>query len=256
MKKFSRILTGQKFFILTISALFIFIFAISAARLFIWVDNKYGFSETVKSFDKVREFDGVQNFREVILPGKIRSGILFRSSALSMASDDDADKLSGILAGGLILDFRTKWEVNHAPDREIDGVKDRNFPVRGVGDAAGYVDAFVMDPHDRKSFYFALEHIARTDRDAPILIHCTFGKDRTGWMVAILMYMAGASDSQVMTEYLRSNHQILGARVDAEWLSTGILSARTRYGSIENYVSEGLRLPESDMKKIREKLAP
>ena len=206
-----------------------------------------------KSYDEATRFDGVANFREVILPGKIRENMIFRSSRLSAATPSDVKKLAKLLPDGTVIDLRSSWEVAHAPDAKIPGVRDENFPIRGVGDAAGYVDAFVNDARDRQEFAKALAAIA--DAKGPVLIHCTFGKDRTGWLVATLMYLAGANDSQVMTEYLRSNHQIPGAHVDAAWLEAAVNAAREKYGSMENYVLNGLKVSPGNVAKIREKLA-
>ena len=41
----------------------------------------------------------------------------------------------------------------------------------------------------------ALEMCAAVARDGPVLIHCTHGKDRTGVLVALLLYVCGASVS-------------------------------------------------------------
>jgi protein tyrosine/serine phosphatase len=208
-----------------------------------------------KSHDKAVKFDKIANFREVILPGKIRAGVLMRSTRLSAATPNDVAKLANIMNGGLIIDLRSKWEVNHATDKAIPNVRVENFPIHGVGDAAGYVSAFVNDSHDRQNFANALVAISKTDKNAPILIHCTFGKDRTGWLVSLLMYLAGASDTDVMTEYLKSNYQMIGVRVDSSWLEAAVGAARAKYGSMEKYVSDGLKVSPATIASLRGKLS-
>ena len=41
--------------------------------------------------------------------------------------------------------------------------------------------------------------------DAPLVFHCTAGKDRTGWAAALILHALGVSREQVMEDYLLSN---------------------------------------------------
>src|SRR5215831_9432213 len=44
--------------------------------------------------------------------------------------------------------------------------------------------------------------------DAPALIHCTGGKDRTGMTIAVLMTLLGVPRQQVYEEYMKSNAMV------------------------------------------------
>ncbi|MFJ5963189.1 tyrosine-protein phosphatase [Bacillus sp. NPDC093026] len=39
----------------------------------------------------------------------------------------------------------------------------------------------------------------------PIILHCTSGKDRTGFLSALIQLVAGVPIDTVLTEYMRSN---------------------------------------------------
>jgi protein-tyrosine phosphatase len=41
--------------------------------------------------------------------------------------------------------------------------------------------------------------------DGPALVHCTAGKDRTGFVVAVIQSALGASENDIATDYLRTN---------------------------------------------------
>ena len=43
------------------------------------------------------------------------------------------------------------------------------------------------------------------DAAAPILVHCTHGKDRTGVVVALLLSMCGVSEADILADYARSH---------------------------------------------------
>lgn len=77
----------------------------------------------------------------------------------------------------------------------------------GAGDVA---------PFDLGRFYVELLHgpgaaylvegvraVAR--QDAPVLVHCTAGKDRTGVLVAVVLSLVGAERSQIVTDYVRTD---------------------------------------------------
>jgi protein-tyrosine phosphatase len=108
----------------------------------------------------------------------------------------------------------------------------------------------------------------------PALFHCTTGKDRTGWAAAALLTLLGVPRETVMEDYLRSNDYIIpkyqkvidafvAAGGDAsippailgvkkEYLDAAFDEMQTKYGSIENYFSEGLGIDAAQQKALRE----
>ena len=108
----------------------------------------------------------------------------------------------------------------------------------------------------------------------PALFHCTTGKDRTGWAAAALLTLLGVPYEVVMEDYLRSNDYILPAYkkvIDAfveaggdpaippavlgvkkEYLEAAFDEMKTKYGTMENYFSEGLGIDAAQQKAIRD----
>jgi protein-tyrosine phosphatase len=108
----------------------------------------------------------------------------------------------------------------------------------------------------------------------PALFHCTTGKDRTGWAAAAFLTLLGVPHETVMEDYLRSNDYILPAyqkAIDAfvagggdpeiprailgvkkEYLDAAFDEKQKKYGSIENYFSEGLGIDAAQQKALRD----
>ncbi|WP_371777943.1 tyrosine-protein phosphatase [Streptomyces sp. NBC_01438] len=110
----------------------------------------------------------------------------------------------------------------------------------------------------------------------PVLFHCTAGKDRTGWAAALLLLLLGASRDTVRVEYLAVNpvvrvafrpyvQNFLDAGGDPE-IASAIIEVRPRYldtaldamderwGGLDGYVRNGLRLPEEALRRLRAEL--
>lgn len=188
---------------------------------------------------------GVHNFRDTGASGYIKTGILYRSSLLRDATPSDISKLSTLLSGGVIIDLRDAQDRQTNPDPAIPNVSRADAGVTGTTDYT----KFVNDAASRKAFGNALTTIANTQ--GKVLVHCTYGKDRTGWAVAMAMYATGASNTQVMNEYLKTTEYT----VKEKWLNTGLDAARAKYGSVHNYLKEGLGLSDSTLAALKGRLS-
>jgi hypothetical protein len=111
-------------------------------------------------------------------------------------------------------------------------------------------------------------------KQLPAVFHCTTGKDRTGWAAAAMLTPLGVPKDQVYNDYLRSNDYIIPAyqkHIDAfvaaggeksialailgvktEYLDAAFDEMQTKYGTIENYFSEGLRIDAARQKVMRD----
>lgn len=207
---------------------------------------------------------GVENFRDVasLTPKLFKPGVFYRSAKLQNATSADTTKLSSLLKNGAILDFRTTDVRAKSPDKAVSGVQNINYPVEGVSDAKGYVRAYVNSTDGRASFGDALTKIANTS--GVTLVHCTAGKDRTGWITAMAMYIVGDGkfsakelDTMVMKEYLQSRALHPGDdsfNVQEEWLNAALTAARNKYGSIMDYIRKGLKVDDATIAKLKSKL--
>ncbi len=243
--------------------------------------------------------DSVSNFRDVagsaeplVLPdgGTMKPGVVFRSGKLKPMSDEDKSTLA---KAGLsdIFDLRTDEVSERTPDPEIGDAelhlinlfavpKRPSWKYQVPDDARLEREAmnreFVSDPKQRERTAVVLKGIA--EAKGASIIHCTEGKDRTGWISAVLQMIAGADETQIVDEYMLSNvyRQDLiekdvakvtekrGAKkaaiqkvritVEPEFLQAGLDEMTARYGTLENYLTEGLGLDQATIDQLRQKL--
>jgi len=167
---------------------------------------------------------------------RVRTGVLFRSTALDRLDDTDAAQL-GALGIRCVVDFRTRAERESRPDRVLEGVRTLledvladsavavpaqmeaffrspatalQFLERGDGHEAmrSAYREFITLPSARRglsSFY----RLLLDEQELPVLYHCTTGKDRTGWATAALLTLLGVEREHVYQEYLLTNEQLL-----------------------------------------------
>lgn len=235
--------------------------------------------------------------------GVVRTGVVYRSTDLSRLTDTDRETLAALQITA-VFDLRTGAEQERRPDRVpeharhvgLDVLADRQHgsiaaslgdivadPVKaaeafGDGRAAQYLREsyrdFVSLPSAIESYRALAGGIAHGD--VPALIHCTAGKDRTGWAAASLLMFAGADPDAVFADYLRTNDLLLptfeglftrfaelgGDRellipmlgVRREYLEAAIDEALNRYGTIEEYFAGGLGLDDDTLQALRNRL--
>lgn len=105
------------------------------------------------------------------------------------------------------------------------------------------------------------------DDHAPLVIHCTAGKDRTGFACALLLHALGVPDEVIVEDYLLTNRfyrrdaasatdlpddvrQAIGT-VETSFLAAGFEAIRADYGDLETYFSEGLSIGERERANLR-----
>lgn len=242
--------------------------------------------------------DSVANFRDVAADGldlaggrRMSTGVTYRSAALNTISDADLIRLhrAGVVS---VIDLRTPAEVTAAPDRVPKGARYRSVnlyqgsavPALARKTVAAARDRmrrlnvnFVAQPGERAQTATVLRLIAAAE--GPVLFHCAAGKDRTGWISAVLQLLAGADRDTVVAEYLKSNDYraqliaehyrstlaakgVLAARVrrasdrvEAEYLGAGLDEIDRRYGSFERYLIKGLGLSQTTIDTLRARLS-
>ncbi|HEY1179908.1 MAG TPA: tyrosine-protein phosphatase [Phytomonospora sp.] len=229
----------------------------------------------------------------------VAEGRLFRAGALNTLTDDDVTALAGLRLA-TVVDFRTPGEIHAAgPDRLPDGLEVTALPVGG-GDLDQYYNAafdaaererlleggrnvealvsinrsFVADDAERARFGDAVRLVAEAG-SLPLLFHCTAGKDRTGWLAAIVLTVLGVDRESVMADYLLSNDYFLpagekllakfaasGVEIDTElfrplieqrpaYLESAFAEAEVRFGSFDGFLHKGLDLDDATLDRLR-----
>lgn len=190
-------------------------------------------------------FNKLANFRDAAASSNsMKTGVLFRSARLYEASSSDITTLSNFMSGGLIIDLREAKTQKSYPDKAVPGVSHASYPMTST---TNYTK-FVTGSSDRAAINSAITAIATSP--GKVLVHCTKGRDRTGWVVAMVMYSLGANDSQVMNEYLKTSS------TSKSTLNKGLDKARSQYGSIDNYIKTGLGVSDATLASLRAKLKP
>jgi len=198
-------------------------------------------------------------------PGRRRE----RGSGLKLGALDIGERQSG---GG---DLGAVYELIAAGDHE------RQQRELGDGRAAELmVDinrGFVTDVRQREAFGAALRLLCSPGR-LPLLYHCTSGKDRAGWMTAIVLTALGVPRELVLRDYLVSNdlHRTGYAKLRLDLVKTGIVrdpellrpileqsatylsaafeEADRRYGSFDRFLAGGLEVGAEMLSELRRAL--
>ncbi|MFD6896116.1 tyrosine-protein phosphatase [Rhodococcus sp. NPDC060086] len=235
--------------------------------------------------------------------GTIRTGVVFRSTDLSGVTDTDLDVLAALKIT-TVFDLRTVDERDQAPDRLPPGAKGVDLDVladKDEGSIAAAMGDIAADPvQAARGFgggrgeqflletYRDLVTLSSAQRsyrrmyldiamgDVPALIHCTTGKDRTGWAAAALLMFAGATEEDVFGDYMLTNESLLpmfeemfvhfeklgGDRsllvpllgVERKYLEAAIDEALRRYGTIDEYFASGLGLDDDSLQALRTRM--
>jgi protein-tyrosine phosphatase len=222
--------------------------------------------------------------------GRVRAGLLYRSTDLGGL---DGEGLGAVTRLGIrtVYDLRTADERKARPDRLPDGARllvadvladaaaeDRPFHLMTMmrdvptvtaaladGGAVRYFEAryreFVHLDSARRGYGAMFRDLAAA-ASRPGLVHCTTGKDRTGWAVAAFLLLLGVPEESVLADYLASNQatealfaqelEALSARggdpellrpligVRASYLEAALAEVRERFGDADTYFGSGL----------------
>lgn len=181
--------------------------------------------------------DGVANFRS--LAGltsrdgrRIREGVLYRSESLAELSDLGKQQL-GELNIATICDLRSAGEVERAPiewpNREPVAIPVETLPdarvagedliYRLMADTEAELVQEVLLGNARampKSFGGSMKGVfgALLDPERlPLLIGCVAGKDRTGYVTALVLYALDIEWDQIAADYIESKKHFTADRL-------------------------------------------
>jgi protein-tyrosine phosphatase len=239
-------------------------------------------------------FEGAINFRDIggypAGPGReTRWSRIYRADNLAGMTEADLGLLES-LGLSTMIDFRTPIERQMHPDRLPRGSQIRRFELgflpagtlemlslvkRGAIDAGelerrviGQYRLFCVDHVEEYRQTFA---IASDPGNYPLLLHCTSGKDRTGFAAALLLLAVGAPRETVIDDYSLTNlcrrpvPQLLGPETPEEVVDV-LLSAQPKYleaafeeidrehGSFDAYLERALGVDERQRERLVEML--
>jgi protein-tyrosine phosphatase len=231
--------------------------------------------------------------------GTLVRGRLFRSGDTSEASPVDLAVIDRI-SPAILADLRGTSERAKAPCRWPVGLKARLIEPDGESARMAFHEEAASQLKDatamREEFASRYEDLpfrrhlqqvyaayldALSQSDGASLVFCTAGKDRTGFIVAVLQSLLGVHPDHVMEEYLLTNlapdsgaqvnklrSQIelrfgkglteeaiqIVTRVDPIFLDRAFAAVRARYGSLESYADQALACPAQKVEALRSRL--
>lgn len=250
-------------------------------------------------------FEGIDNFRD--LGGyqtedghRVKWGALYRSATFAEASRGDQQVL---VAMGLdsLIDFRSQAEKEEEPNQlpeqvpfdiveipTLDGgdnsVSEEIMARIESGDFAGFdPDAFMITANRQFAKTFAPQYrefmqVVVNAAGAPVVWHCSAGKDRTGFAAAIVLRTLGVPMKEILQDYMLSKEYSLAARekeltmlrlfkgdevadkltvllgVEESWLEAAFEEVDQSWGNFDNYLSQGLGLTQADIQQLRDTL--
>jgi len=250
------------------------------------------------------ELSGATNFRSLGgLPAahgrRIRPYALMRADRLHDLTEDDWARLS---ATGLatIVDLRSAAERSEHPNATPArlGIRELHCEIRNdIRADPSLVLMLARDPTERGAERLMIElyrrlprHMGGTmrtmidvllDDGAPLLVHCSAGKDRTGFAIAMLLHSLAVPEDLVWADYLASRRwpgkerhraalaervggivspAALDRAVDAvldvreSYLASALTALLQDYGSIERYLELEAGLDADRRERLRTRL--
>lgn len=235
--------------------------------------------------EKVLPMAGAFNFRD--LGGirladnrKVKWGKLFRADELTNLTAEDVEYLDSISISS-VIDFRAENEIKRAPDKLPKGARFK-YPLaitpgamrtdgaqsRGMASFSNQMKQmnrlYVSDPACVRA-YRIMFTVIQNNLSAPLIFHCSAGKDRTGMATALILFALGATEETVLEDYMLSKKHI-GDKYTAmvekyprtapiftvkrTYLEAGIEQMKNDYGSIENFLIHELKVDIPRLRRI------
>lgn len=244
---------------------------------------------------RVIVLQGQSNFRDLggyeTADGRhVKWGVIFRSGELSHLTDADYRRLTA-------LDIRTIYDLRDQSERVSQPTVWKGGPVSAFASAktgvvsatlsslsdpnidaararAALVDFYAQVPSLYAPEYRVIVH-QLLEGHAPLLLHCTAGKDRSGVASALILAALGVPRATILqdyeltdqllkpsadppkTEFMRRfqalspdvQHAMMSA--DPAYLSAAFQSIDEHYGSLQKYFSTELSIGPGEIKRLQ-----
>jgi protein-tyrosine phosphatase len=219
---------------------------------------------------------GASNFRDLGgYPGKdgraVRWRQIFRSNHLGHLTEGDIDVLRG-------LGLKSAFDLRGAEERAaavcaFEAIAVHSLPIeptvvaelRALLDAGSPLSSTEAADAMRNSYRsYVRQNTPRfralfthlLEDHVPLVIHCTAGKDRTGFASALILHALGVPDDLIAQDYLLTNRyyrrdpstgtdlptdvRLVLTSVEASFLAASFDVIRADYGDLQGYFREGL----------------
>lgn len=249
---------------------------------------------------------GAPNFRDLggyAASGgrRIAAGQVFRSGSLSELEADDLVRVAG-LGLKLACDLRSGFERARHPSRwprsaprelhldlnaDLRAHNQRLLALLHESSSVSGARSMMLEVYRQLPSACAsgapklFEMLADHDEGLPVVIHCTAGKDRTGFLCALLLHALEVPTETIYADYLLSAErcdrerlaaglaplmeQLLGGRVppeaidvmngaEADYLDAAFDSIRRDHGSIEAYLVRIVGLDDARRARLQSRL--
>lgn len=197
---------------------------------------------TVTKEEQSLHMSTISNARELggykTMDGKsVRKGVLFRTAALTDASQEELNSLVGDHHLAAIIDLRASYELEEDPEPVVDGVAQYNFKIMDeqmMAERAAAISEILLDPNvdpikrmtavldagvisdqmyveflqgdiGKAGFRDFFNVLLETPEGSAVLWHCTNGKDRTGVAAMLLLGVLNVDEETIMEDFLLTN---------------------------------------------------
>lgn len=100
----------------------------------------------------------------------------------------------------------------------------------------------------------AVFHVLIDEKNYPVVVHCTQGKDRTGLTILLVLLLLHVDTAAINTDYMRTQEELVSEReariveirsigmpdsfadCDPHWVESVAAHINEKYGSIEDYL--------------------
>ena len=247
---------------------------------------------------RVIELEGGVNFRDfggypTTHGGRVVTGSLFRSGMMAKLTDDDRARVND-LEIAVICDLRRPDERDNEPTALPDDAPERVLIPMDPGSGIALRAALKKNTasvSDRVEFMIGINRELAADhiddyrrmfevllesRAGGFLVHCSAGKDRTGFAAAIIQAALGVPLEHIERDYLFTNEAIdfenfilprLRARyghraatleeakavsgVRVEYIQAALQTVDETFGSIDGYLRDAMHLDDASFDELR-----
>lgn len=220
----------------------------------------------------------------------VKWGKIYRSADISKLTDADLAILTEKNVN-YDVDFRGTQEAAQAPDKLNPGMKYMLCPagsdsignwIKEIAAAPKNSGDSIMTTYYSNTRYLTaryrpfFDQLLALPNDQSLLFHCTAGKDRTGIAAALFLYSLGVPYKTIVNDYTATNYyrtaennrSIKGMvgmmHIDEgtarsmmaakkEYLDATFAAINKKYGSVDNFLKDQLKLEDKQLSVLKSK---